>query len=95
MHDLNQIVVHRVAAEWEDVAFALKFDIPIVHAISETHKNNPTKCCKELFKKWLTTGHGVTPKIWKTLIRRLQEITDLAAATEEIIQDLVEMDSAM
>ena len=65
MHDLNRIVVQKVSTTWEDIAYALEYEISAVEEISEKHTK---KCCKELFKNWLATSNGVGPKIWQTLL---------------------------
>ena len=93
MHDLNRIVVPKVSAEWEDIAYALEYDIPTVKQIRNKHKENPRKCCKELFEDWLTTDNGAKPKIWQTLINKFEEIEDLHSITDDIIKKLTEMDS--
>ena len=92
MHDLNTIVVPKVSAQWEDIAFALQYDIPTVEKISVKCKDDPTKCCKELFKNWLTTDNGAKPKIWQTLMDKLKEIEDLTSVTEDIMKKLIQMD---
>ena len=92
MHDLNRIVVPKVSAEWEDIAYALQYDIPTVQQISVKHRENPTKCCKELFKNWLSTCNGAKPKIWQTLLDKLKEIEELHGVTEHIIKVLIQMD---
>ena len=56
------------------------------------HKGNPTKCCKELFKNWLSTDNGAKPKIWQTLLDKLKEIKELCGVTEDIIKVLIQMD---
>ena len=91
MADINKIVVPHIQAEWEDFAFDLRYGIAAVNNISAKHKENPKKCCKELFKDWLSTDHGVGPKTWETLIEKLKENDDLAAATGEIINKLEEL----
>ena len=93
MHDLNRIVVPKVSAEWEDIAYALQYDIPTVEKITENNKGNPTKCCKELFKNWLVTGNGAKPKIWQTLLDKLKEIEELHGVTEDITEKLIQLDS--
>ena len=91
MHDLNRIVVHKVSAAWEDIAYALQYDIPTVERISVKCQDNPTKCCKELFKNWLTTDDGAKPKIWQTLMDKLKEIEELVGVTEDIMKRLIQM----
>ena len=85
---INKIVVPRIQAEWEDFAYALDYEIATVQGISAKHKEDPKKCCRELFIDWLSTDHGVGPKTWKTLVERLKEVEDLTAATGEIINEL-------
>ena len=92
MHDLNRIVVAKVSAEWEDIAYALQYDIPAVEKINEKHGGNFIKCCKELFKNWLSTDNGAKPKIWETLLDKLKEIEELHKETEDIMETLHQMD---
>ena len=92
MHDINRIVVPKVSAEWEDIAYALQYEIPTVKHIRNKHKENPKKCCKELFEDWLTTDNGAKPKIWQTLLDKCKEIEDLQSITDDIIKKLNQMD---
>ena len=95
MHDLNRIVVPKVSAEWEDIAFALKYEISTVEQISKKHKEDPRKCCKELFKNWLATSNGLEPKIWQTILDKFKEIEELHSNTESITEELIKMDSTI
>ena len=92
MHDFNTIVVPKVSAQWEDIAYALDYEIPTVDRINKKHNADPTLCCKELFKDWLVTNNGVKPKIWKTLLDKLKELKQLNAVTEEITKELIQKD---
>ena len=91
MDDLNKIVIPKISAEWEDVAYALHYKIPIVKLIQNKHNNNPKKCCKELLTDWLITNNGSKPKLWSTLLDELKKVDELAASREEIIEELVKM----
>ena len=92
MHDFNTFVVPKVSAQWEDIAYALDYEISTVERISTKHNGNPIKCCKELFKDWLATSNGVKPKIWQTLLDKLKELQELNAVTEEITEKLIQKD---
>ena len=92
MGDLNNIVVPKVSAQWEDIAYQLGYEIPKVNEINAKHKEDPKKCCKELFKDWLMSD-GVRPKIWQTLLDKLKKTEDLYAITEAITEELIQMDS--
>ena len=91
MCDLNKIVVPKISAHWEDVAYALRYEIPSVKLIQTKHSNNPKKCCQELLKDWLMTNNGATPKSWSTLLDTFKDVEELAAARKSIIEELVEM----
>lgn len=88
MADINKIVIRRIKAEWEDVAYALHYEIHTIKAIKEKHHGDPKKCCRALFEDWLVTDHGDGPKIWQTIFDKLKEVEDLVAVREEIIQEL-------
>ena len=92
MCDLNEIVVPKVSTKWEDIAYQLHYEIPIVDEINTKHKEDPKRCCKELFKDWLTTSNGVEPKIWQTLLDKLKKMKDLYAITKDITEELIQMD---
>ena len=92
MRDLNKIVVPKISAEWEDVAYELEYDISTVKNIRNKHKD-PKKCCKELFEDWLATDNGVKPKTWQTLLDKLKEIEELYGVTKDIKGKLIQMDS--
>ena len=88
MKHLISIVVPRVAAYWNKVAFHLEFSIPAVKIISKKFPNDPECCCVELFEQWLSSDEGAQPKIWSTLLESLKCIKHLRAATEEIEKEL-------
>ena len=88
MGELNKIVIPKIAAEWEDVGFALLYDISTVNNIKEKHKEDPKKCCRELFIDWLSTSHGVSPKNWSILLEKIKEVESLTRATEQILEEL-------
>jgi len=88
MGDLNFIVVPEINAHWEDVAFALRFEIADVDSINEKCNGDPKKCCKQLFRDWLSTNKGVKPTTWQVLLKKLKEVDDLTTAVENIISKL-------
>jgi len=87
MADINKIVIPWIQAEWKAVAYALNYEISTVKAI-KANNDNSKKCCQELFEDWLSTDHGVGPKTWSTLLEKLKDVEDLAAATNEIKNEL-------
>ena len=88
MWDLNRSVVPLIMVHWEDVAYALRYDIPAVNAMGAKYNNDPIKCCKELLKDWVSTDRGVGPKTWEILLKQLEEVPELAASLEKIKKEL-------
>ena len=91
MGDLLGIVVPRISSYWEDVAYALYYDIAIIQSIKSKHNNDPKRCCRELFKDWLLTNNGAGPKTWSTLLNKIKYVEELEAATEVIMKQLFEL----
>jgi len=88
MKDLHKTVFPKIASEWKIVADFLDYDIPKINLIAETGKEDPMKCCTELFSDWLTTDNGLTPKTWSTLIETLKRIHQLSGYAEQIEESL-------
>ena len=84
MKDLHKIVFPKIAPEWKRVADFLDYDIATIKLIAETSKEDPMKCCIELFTDWLTTDDGLAPKKWSTLIETVKEIDQLSGVGEHI-----------
>ena len=87
MLHLIKSVVPIIAVEWEDVAYALDYDIHVVDYIKRRH-HEVEKCCRELMKDWLTTNNGAKPKLWSTLLAKVGEVDKLTTKTKQIIKDL-------
>ena len=90
---LNKIVIPKIMNEWEYIAYALHYNIPIVKAMKARYHEYPKKCCRELFDNWLSTSHGAVPKVWSTLIGALKQV-DLISSdiTEDIIAKIKQLD---
>ena len=88
MHDLNRFVIPEIEAHWEEVAYALDFEISAVKSIHIKHNGDPKKCCQELLKSWLTTSQGVSPKILLTLLQRINEVSELATVRARVLENL-------
>ena len=93
MWQLNEIVVPRVNTHWEDIAYtSLRYDIPEVDGIKAKHKDDPRMCCQELFKDWLSTEHGVSPKTWKKFLDQLKKVSQLTASVEDIMEAMKQLE---
>ena len=88
MWDLVRIVVPKVAAEWKDLAYIMRYDILIVSAISKDSFDVHDRCTK-LFENWLSTNNGIKPKTYRTLLRCIKQVMNLVAASEEIEMKLI------
>ena len=88
MKDLHKLVIPNVAAEWKMVADYLEIDQTTIDIIEKQCRNDPVKCCTELFRKWINSNCGQGPKCWSTLITILKEIKEFTAITNWIEQML-------
>ena len=92
MWNLYEIVVPQIMAHWEEVAYvSLRYKISTVQGIEASCKADPKKCCQALFKNWLTTSNGISPKTWETLLKQLQKVEELTASVEEIKKKISDM----
>jgi len=78
------IVAPRISAYWDTVAAYLEYPIASTREIDRQCRGDPRQCCITLLEDWFTGKTGVEPKEWSTLVDVLSEISDIAAATQEI-----------
>ena len=88
MFNLMKIVTPKIKPEWEYFAYSMGYDPGTVDAIENECNGKLDQCCKKLFKNWLTTNNGCTPKTWEKVIERIKAIDNLAAAAENISKEL-------
>lgn len=84
MKHLNNVVIPRIAAHWKKVADELEFEVWKIQTIEKKCLKDPEDCCDELLREWLSSGLGLQPKTWSTLINALKEVHQLTAITETI-----------
>ena len=90
MRLLHEMVIPRIAADWNIVADYLEYEVEDKQAIKEKFPDDPLRCCVELLEDWLSSGRGVSPKSWSRLTEVLKGIKSLTATTEIIIKDLAQ-----
>ena len=83
MWDLIKIVIPKVKAEWEYLAYSMEYNIATVKATKKDCSDSE-ECCKTLFEDWLSTDHGAAPKTWSTLLQKIRDVDSLAAAVDNI-----------
>ena len=73
MHELTEIVVPNVKANWESLAFCMRYNPREVEAFRKDSQDLK-ECCMKLFTNWLETGHGPTPKTYQTLLNHIKKL---------------------
>jgi len=83
-------VVPRLASHWEQIGYALDLDKrgDIVNIIKQDHPCSVEHCCQELFRRWLNSRSGKSPKTWETLLEIISNIPELTAVKEELQEEL-------
>ena len=89
MHELIEIVASKMMAEWESLAFCMRYTIAEVAAFKKDARDLK-ECCKNLFCNWLTTSHGPKPKTYQTLLKHIKKIDSLKEASKAIEKELIE-----
>ena len=85
MWHIVSIVIPRIKVKWEYVAYSMQYSISAVNAFSKDSEES----CLNLFKDWLSTSHGVTPKTWRTLLDRIKDVDDLQAEAQNIEKKII------
>ena len=89
MYELTEIVAPKIMAEWESVAYGMRYTADEVAAFKKDAKDL-IECCNNLFNDWLRTDHGPKPKTYQTLLKHIKKIGKLTAASKAIEKDLIE-----
>ena len=89
MHELTEIVIPKIKAEWESLAYCMRYQPSDVTGF-KTDFQNLKQCCKELFINWITTDHGPKPKTYQTLLSHIENIKDLVGVSEVIKEELIQ-----
>ena len=89
MYELIEIVIPKIMAEWETLAYSMRYEPGDVKGF-KVDTQDCQQCCKELFTNWLTTDHGPEPKTYQTLLNHIEKIENLVAASEAIKEKLIQ-----
>ena len=88
MWELTKIVIPKIKAHWEELAYSMRYSVEEVEAFKRDGKDLHD-CCKKLFINWLMTSHGPEPKNYETLLIHIKKIEDLVNKSEEIEEELI------
>ena len=89
MWELTQIVIPKIKAEWESLAFCMRYTTQEVNGFKRDSQDCG-ECCKILLDNWINTGHGPKPKTYQTLLKHIKKIYNLTAASEAVEEKLIE-----
>ena len=89
MFELTKIVIPKTKAEWESLAYCMRYTPEKVNGFRKDSQNCD-ECCRHLFANWISTSHGPKPKTYHTLLKHIKKIDNLTAASEAIQKELIE-----
>ena len=68
MFELTEIVIPKIKAEWESLAYRMRYTPQEVKGFKKDFQDS-TECCKNLLDDWICTGHIPKPKTYQTLLK--------------------------
>ena len=89
MFELTEIVIPKIKANWESLAYCMRYTTQEVIGFRKDSQDS-AECCKNLLNNWISTGHGPKPKTYLTLLKCIKKIDNLTAASEAIKNELIE-----
>ena len=89
MFELTQIVIPKIQAEWESLAYCMKYTPEEVNDFRRDSQDSG-ECCKNLLVDWISTGHDPNPKTYLVLLKYIQRIHQLRAVSEAVAEELIE-----
>ena len=87
MWELTKIVIPRVKVYWKDLVYCMRYDSEVESFDKEGWSDHER--CEGLFRIWLNSSRGPTPKTYQILLKYIKKIDDLTAASEEIESKLI------
>ena len=88
MFELTEIVVPKIKAEWESLAYCMRYTPEEVNGFRKDSQDCGERC-KNLFTNWISTGHDPKPKTYQTLLKHIKKIDKLTAAYETVAEELI------
>ena len=78
-------LIRRTAADWEQVATRLHFEVHDIRSLRADHRKT-FDACREMFMEWLE-GKGRSPKTWETVIIALEEadLSEVASDLKDVL----------
>ena len=89
MWELTEIVIPKIKAEWEPLAYCMRYTTQEVKGFRKDSQDSG-ECCKNLLDNWISTGHGPKPKTYQTLLKYIKKINNLATASKAVEKELTE-----
>ena len=89
MFELTQIVIPKIQAEWESLAYCMKYTPEEVNDFRRDSQDSG-ECCKNLLVDWISTGHDPNPKTYLVLLKYIQRIHQLRAVSEAVAEELID-----
>ena len=88
MWELTEIVIPKIKAEWENLAYCMRYTPEEVNGFRKDSQDSG-ECCKSLLVNWISTDHRREPKTYQTLLKRIKKIKNLATASEAVEKELI------
>ena len=82
-------MIEGVAANWEELAYALHFTPSIVRTIRRDNPQDSVSACEEILYQWMSGCEGTRqPVTWKTLMESLRDC-DFSTLADDLTNALL------
>ena len=88
MWELTEIVIPKIKAEWESLAYCMRYTPEEVNGFRKDYQDCG-ECCKNLLTNWISTDHIPKPKTYQTLLKYIRKVDKLTTASETIEKELI------
>ena len=88
MFELIEIVIPKIKAEWETLAYRMRYTVEEINDLKGDSQDS-SEYCKILLTNWISTDHGPNPKTYLTLLKCIKKIGKLTAVSKAVEEELI------
>ena len=88
MWELIKIIIPKIKAEWESLAYCMRYTMQEVKVFRKDSQDS-SECCRCLLENWISTDRGPKPKTYQTLLNHIKKIDNLKLTAATVEKELI------